>query len=392
METSVDFDRPTFRDQSDAEKYRLREKLFGSEGVYPMWVADMEFQAAPAIQQALAARVKHGVYGYALPDDEMFALAAAWQQKRHGLEVPAEAFGASPSIMTTMSAAIEAFSEVGEGVTTLVPVYPPFLEVVRTQKRLLHAVELSDTEAGYRIDFDTLKTALEKSKILLLCNPHNPVGRVWTRAELRQIADLCQAYDITIISDDAHADIVMPDFCYQSITTVSEYAKLHTLTLTGPGKGFNISGLATTLFFSFNTDIDRALKAVFKARHVVAGQIMGYTALKAAYQASEPWLDQLLPYLQKNINEATDQINRSGYLKANTVEGTYLLWIDCRGLGLSDQGVKKFFEEKVGIGLSLGRTFGNGGKGFMRMNLAVPYPQLCTVLHNVKKVLINHKA
>ncbi|MDH5465210.1 MAG: PatB family C-S lyase, partial [Thiovulaceae bacterium] len=362
----------THRDQSDAEKYQKREKLFGTDDVYPMWVADMEFQAAPAIVNALRQRAEHGVYGYAEPDSELFDLASSWLGKRHALDVSSDLIRSSPSIMTTMSAAVEAFSDKGDGVTVMTPIYPPFLEVVQTQERVLHTVTLTQGESRFEIDFDALERALEKSSLFLLCNPHNPVGRVWEIAELEKMAQLCLKHEVFIISDDAHCDIVMPGFTYQSITQVNEEIKKQSLTLFGPGKGFNVSGLSATLFFSHSKDILKAVEKVFKARHVVAGQFMAYEAVKGAYGHSDVWLDELIPYLDANFEFALKQINeKMPKLKAFKSEGTYLLWIDCEGMGLSDHKLKQFFVEKAHLGLSQGRFFGAGGSGFMRMNMAV---------------------
>lgn len=392
METSLSpFDKDTARYRSDAEKYRFRQKLFGTDRVYPMWVADMEFEASDAIKEALVQRVEHGVYGYAMPERELFETASAWLLKRHGLEVAFEMIHASPSIMTTMSAAIEAFSEKGEGVTTFVPVYSPFMEVVETQDRHLHTVELLNTAHRFEIDFDALEQALGQSRILLLCNPHNPVGRVWQEAELRQIAQLCQKHDVTIISDDAHCDLVMPGFTYRSITTISDDAKERTVTLFGPGKGFNISGLAATLFFTHNPKRLKAMEKVFKARHIVAGQLMGYHAIKAAYGKSEAWLEDLLVYLDRNLEYAVEKINAMEGLQVYKSEGTYLLWLDCRGMGLKDMKLKKFFIEEAGLGLSLGRLFGPGGSGFMRMNCAVPFANLQEAVGQIEKALQQRK-
>ncbi len=383
----VPFDQETHRELSDAEKYAERERLFGTDDVYPMWVADMEFQAAPAIQEALESRVAHGVYGYAMPDLALRETAANWYLKRHQLICDAQKFRASPSIMTTMSAAIEALSQEGEGMVTFIPIYPPFMEVVSEQNRTLHTVALLDDGNEFIIDFTALEEALSESKILLLCNPHNPVGRVWRVDELKKIADLCERYEVVIISDDAHADLVMPGITYHSVTTVSTYAKDHTVTLFGPGKGFNISGLASTLWFSFSDELLKKVDKVFKARHIVAGQIMGYHALKAAYNESEAWLKEALVYINNNLEYAVKRLNALDYFKVYKPEGTYLIWIDCKALKLSDRKLKAFFVEGAKLGLSQGRFFGRTGQGYMRMNCAVPFEKLKMAIDNIEYAL-----
>lgn len=377
MEKKIEnFDKATHREDSDAEKYTIREHLFGKRDVYPMWVADMEYQASPAIQERLKQRVAHGVFGYSMPDDALLTSASLWWKRRHDMDVDISNLRASPSIMTSMSAAIQACSNVGDGVTTLVPVYPPFMEVVTTQDRHLHTVSLLDHGEKFTINFCALKTALEASKVLLLCNPHNPVGRVWDEGELEVIASLCETNNVTIISDDAHSDIIMPGFKYTSITTVSDYAKNNTITLFGPGKGFNISGLAATLWFTYSKDLLAKMDKVCKARHIVAGQMMGYEAIKAAYNESQSWLEEVVLYIDKNLSYATQKLNAMKGFKAYKPEGTYLLWIDCTALGLSDKKLKEFFVSECNLGLSMGRFFGSSGSKFMRMNCAVPFKDL----------------
>jgi len=380
-----DFDTPTHREESDAEKYAKRQKLFGTDEVYPMWVADMEFRTAPAIIEALQARVAHGVFGYSESDEELAHIAHSWCQKRYDIDIPASHFRSSPSIMTSMSAAIEALSVKGEGVTTMVPVYAPFMESVTSQHRTLYTVELSLIDGAYHIDWEALERALAQSKLFLLCNPHNPVGRVWRIEELARMAQLCETHEVTIISDDAHADIVRSSHRYLSMATV---APLRTVTLWGVGKGFNLSGLGATLYASHNSALVEAIDEVFHARHVVRGTMMGFLALKTAYTEGLAWLEAANSYIDTNIAYACHTIDtQCAPLKAIAPEGTYLVWIDCRGLGLSDAALKDFFVHDVGIGLSQGRFFGAGGRGFMRMNVAVPRAQLREVLTQLSNAL-----
>ena len=381
------FDKETHRELSDAEKYSVRKHLFGTDDLYPMWVADMEFEASPAIVETLRQRIDHKVYGYAMPDEALLESAVSWFSRRHHIDIPQKNLRASPSIMTTMSAAIEAFSNKDDGVITFTPIYPPFMEVVTTQERVLHTVSLRDSDVGFKIDFQALEASLEKSKILLLCNPHNPVGRVWNKEELLKIAGLCEKYEVIIISDDAHSDLIMPEFSYTSITTVSDYAKENSVTLFGPGKGFNISGLSATLWFTFSTEMLKKMDKVLKARHIVSGQLIGFNAIKAAYNESETWLDELIPYLDKNLEYATHRLNSLGKFSVHKPEGTYLLWINCQGLNLSDLKLKEFFVKKAKLGLSVGRYFGTVGQGYVRMNCAVPFRALEKAIDSIEMAL-----
>lgn len=388
MEKKINrFDKETDREHSDAEKYSVREHLFGTNDVYPMWVADMEFEASPAIVKALGKRIEHKVFGYAMPDDALLESAVNWFHRRHHIDIPKENLRASPSIMTTMSAAIEAFSDKGDGVITFTPIYPPFMEVVTTQDRVLHTIALRESDSGFKIDFEALENLLKKSKLLLLCNPHNPVGRVWNKDELLKIADLCEKYKVTIISDDAHSDLIMPGFSYTSIASVSDYAKQNCVTLFGPGKGFNISGLSATLWFTFSDVMLKKMDKVLKARHIVSGQLIGFNAIKAAYNESEAWLEEVIPYLNKNLEYATQNLNAMEKFSVYKPEGTYLLWINCQGLHLSDLKLKEFFVQKAKLGLSVGRYFGHVGQGFVRMNCAVPFKDLQKAIASIEVAL-----
>ena len=384
METAIKvFDTPPDRSRSDAEKYQKRLKLFGTHDLYPMWVADMEFEVAPNIKAALQDRVAHGIFGYSEPDLELFEIASQWMRMRHNVQLTPDHYRASPSIMTTMSAAIEALSNLGEGVTVLTPIYPPFLETVTSQGRVLHGVELLDTQEGYRIDWEVFEAALKKSRLFLLCNPHNPVGRVWTVEELTQMAQLCMTHGVRVISDDAHADITRSTHTYHHIATCVPQIAHETVTLYGPGKGFNVSGLASTLYFSANEKLLHAIDDLFHTRHVVRGQLMGYTALKAAFTQATPWLDAVNLYLDDNIASITTQLNGLKGARIYETQGTYLVWINCRAWGFSDFALKKFFVQQCKVGPSLGRLFGLGGSGCVRLNCAVPKAMLEEVVQRI---------
>lgn len=383
----MNFDTPTHRENSDAEKYGFREKLFGTRDVYPMWVADMEFKTAPAIQVSLTQRVEHGVFGYAMPDEALYAIAQQWIERKHRVVVDSKNIEASPSIVTSMAATIEAFSKVGEGVTVLTPIYPPFLEVVSSQERVLHTVSLLNA-CKFLIDFEALEAAFKQSKIFLLCNPHNPVGRVWTQQELEEIARLALKHQVIIVSDDAHADIVRKEYTYTHITTALLEVKDRVVTLMGPGKGFNISGLGATLLYSHDAGLMQKVRKVLHTRHVVPGSVMSFNALKAAYTQSEDWLEAVNRYIDTNMHYAQTFIqSKCAPLRVHESEGTYLLWIDCTALGLKDKALKSFFVEQCKLGLSLGRSFGDEGRGFVRMNCAVPFENLKEALHQIQNAL-----
>ena len=383
-----DFDTPTHREHTHAEKYQKRQKLFGTQDVYPMWVADMEFATAPCIVNALQKQVAHKVFGYEEPSLLHYEACATWLDEQYAVKISPDAVRMSPSIMTTMSIAISALSAPSDGVTLFTPVYTPFITTVKNLNRTLLDVPFIEDE-HFGIDTQAFERSMQQSKLLLLCNPHNPVGKIFTPDELAYILDIAQRYDVTIISDDAHADIVRSEATYTPIVAVNEHAKKQCVVLGGIGKGFNVSGLGATYYYSYNKTLLDAVDDGFEKAHIVRANALGLVVFHTALTQGHAWLNALNTYIDTNIAYTIKTINQTcAPLRAIKPEGTYLVWINCEGLGMGDKALKEFFVHEVGIGLSLGRLFGKGGTQHMRMNVAVPHAKLKEVLAQLHDALV----
>lgn len=391
---TFDFDREIPRAGTASVKYDGAAACFGSAELIPMWVADMDFAAPEAITRALMERAAHPVYGYTLYPDSMAEALMSWMKKRHDWEIERSSILMCPGVVTALHATVLAVTQPDESVIVQSPVYAPFFSCVTTTGRRLVDNPLKLENGRYAIDFDHLEQcAAEGARLLLLCSPHNPVGRVWTRDELERIMGIARRHDLTILADEIHADLVYPGTMAHPGTRHTALATLATngdsiITAVAPSKTFNIPGLGLSALIVPNPAQRAALRKVFDQLHVLACNPFSITAFEAAYREGEPWLESLLAYLQ----ETRDFVR--GYLDSHLPsiqliepEGTYLLWLDCRSLGMNDEELQRFFVQEAGVGLSPGTLFGMGGSGFMRMNIGAPRRIVAKALEQIKCAL-----
>lgn len=342
--------------------------------ILPLWVADMDLPVMPEIAQAVQARAEHPLYGYTAAPDAFYESFTGWNLRRFGTRIQRAWLLRSCGVISTMKAAILAFTNPGDRVLLQPPVYPPFAGAVRiTGRALVESPLLCGADGRYAIDFDDLDRKLAGTKLFLLCNPHNPVGRVFTRAELTRIVLLCEKHGTLIFADEAHCDIVYPGHEHTPLLSLGGYAQTHTITAMGPGKTFNIAGLKTSFSIVPDDTLRERLFAMMDIFGVASTNTFGYAASCAAYTHGEAWLAQLLSYLHENARYAT------GFLKENLPavrvvmpEGTFLLWLDFRALGLSDAALYERLKADARVLLNEGPSFGAGGSGFARMNIACP--------------------
>ncbi len=371
---SIDFNKAPSRENTNAEKYALREKLFGSVDVLPMWVADMDIQTPSFVMDAITNRAKHTILGYEEIPKSFFESQIQWIKNRHGYELEREWMFYSPSVVASINLCIQAFSEVGDKVLVQSPVYFPFYSSVTNNERVLVKNELKEVDGYYTMDFESLEASIdEKTKILLLCSPHNPVGRVWSEDELRKLADICIKHDMLIVADEIHSDLIFQGHKHTPFASLSKEIQDRTITCYGPGKTFNMAGLAVSTLCIANEELRKKFTKVYKSVHFAEGTVFGHVGFEAAYSKGEQWLDELLVHLQGNIDYL--DLCLKEYMPSITMhkpEGTYLVWLDCRGLGLDNKGLKEFFYKDARLGLSSGVSFGKAGAGFMRINLATP--------------------
>ena len=377
------------RTSSNAEKYTLRQKLFGTEEVQPMWVADMDIATPSCVIAAVQERLAHPIIGYEIMPESAYAAQMAWVSTHHTFLMRREWLSYSPSVVASIGCAIRALSEAGDEVIVMDPVYPPFYSMVKENNRrlIIHPLR-QDKEGVYRFDIEVLRTQItDKTKLLLLCSPHNPVGRVWNRDELSALGSLCLEHAIVIISDEIHSDIVFQPHAHIPMASLSEALLNNTVTLMGPGKTFNMAGFSISTVCIPSEELHTLYKEEYHRVHWGDGAALSHVAFEAAYKNGSPWHQRLIEHLNRNAQLIEEWAAKHPSICYFRPEGTYLAWLDCRALGLGDRELRDFFVQKAGLGLSPGLSFGKEGSGFMRLNFAVPTPVLTQALEQLGQAL-----
>ena len=385
-----DFGSVISRKNTNCFKWDLAGKIFKSEEVLPMWVADMDFASAPEIAAAIQARASHPIYGYAARPDSFNGSLIAWAEKRHGFEIKNDWICFSPGIVPALAIAVSAYTAPGDKVMIQTPVYPPFFSVVRDQNRELVENSLVLKNGRYSIDFDDFeKKAASGVKMFMLCNPHNPVGRVLTREELLKIGEICLKYNIVIISDEIHSDILYTGHKHICMASLSQEISNKTVTLMSPSKTFNITGLAISSAITANEKLRSPFKRITENLHIDQTNVFGVTSFEAAYTHGEPWLHELLAYLEGNIEYMSGFLSKNlpdvGFIKP---EGTFLAWLDFKKFGLTQKELCDRITFKGGLALNDGTTFGTDGRGFMRLNFGCPRSTLEEGLNRLVKAFL----
>lgn len=360
------FDAPVDRRGTLSEKWDNRYP--GWEDALPMWVADMDFKAPEEVTEAITARAAHGVYGYTLVPDSSYEAAIRWRLRRHADGIRREWITFSPGVVCSMKAAVDVFTVPGDGIAVQTPVYAPFLDIaVMDGRRLLNNPLRQDGRGRWEMDLDGLEACFRQgARLLLLCNTHNPVGRVWTKEELGEVAGLCIRYGVTAISDEIHCDIRRPGFTHTPIASLPGMRE-RSVTLFSATKTFNLAGLQTSVAVTADPEMKKKLEgALFRYGHG-APNLFGLLAQEAAWTHGGAWLDELNAYIAGNVDMALGMLAGQDAIRPTRPEGTYLLWLDCRGVGASEEEIRRFFAE-CGVWPTLGRSF--GGEGFVRLNLA----------------------
>ena len=367
-----DFDTPIDRTHTWSIKHDFKKENGKADDILPLWVADMDFRSPDSVVEALKKAVDHGIFGYSRADESYFDAVAAWYQKRHHLTLQPEWMTCTPGIVFALSIAVRAFTQEGDAVLIQPPVYHPFSRAILRNKRTLVENPLVLKDGHYEMDLEELEQKVldEHVKLMILCNPHNPVGRVWTREELTALADICLRHHVYVISDEIHGDFVWQGHEQTPYASISEEACLHSMMCTAPSKTFNLAGMATSNLFIPDPEMRRK----FRSELLDVGQEnmnrLGLFACRAAYEGGGEWLDQLIGYLAGNLALVRDFCkNRVPQIQLVEPEGTYLAWLDCRELGLTDDELMAFFSNEAKVWLDPGTHSGEQGSGFMRFNL-----------------------
>jgi cystathionine beta-lyase len=368
------FDEIIDRTGTASYKYDLREKIFKSPNIIPLWVADMDFRTPDFVVNAIHNRANHEIYGYSFHPESQYESIINWVYQRHQWTIQKEWIGFTPGVVPALNLAVLAFTRPGDNIVIQTPVYFPFYSAVEDHNRKLVLNPLVLRNGRYGMDLDHLNSVIDsKTKMLILCSPHNPTGNVWTKEELMKLAEICLKNDILILSDEIHADIVFSKFKHIPAASLSDEIAGKTITLMSPSKTFNFAGLSTAYFIASNKELRQLLQHETDKLHISMGNIFGNVALEAAYRFGEEWLSELITYLEQNVTFTRKFINNNlHHLKLIEPESTFLLWVDFHNYDHSDEEVKQLLVERAHLGLSNGVQFGVEGKGFQRMNIGCP--------------------
>lgn len=385
---TFDFDREIPRAGTASVKHDGAAANFGSADLIPMWVADMDFAAPEAITRALMERAAHPIYGYTFYPDSMYEALMSWMKKRHGWDIERAWIVMCPGVVPALHATILAVTQPEEAVIVQNPVYAPFFSSVTTTGRRLVLNPLRLENGRYAMDFNHLEQcAADGARLLILCSPHNPVGRVWNRDELEQMLYIARRHNLVVLSDEIHADLVYPGSRHTTLATLAKNGD-SIITAVAPSKTFNIPGLGLSALIVPDPAHRAGLHKVFDQLHVGATNPFSIAAFEAAYREGEPWLESLLAYLEETRAFIRNYlINNISSIRLIEPEGTYLLWLDCRALGMKDEELHRFFTQEARVGMSAGTVFGNGGSGFMRMNIGTPRRNVATALDGIKSAM-----
>lgn len=390
MERNLDFDTVVSRKNTDCLKYDFAEKRGMPADVLPLWVADMDFKTSSYIQDALSERVQHGIYGYSEAGGKYFEAVKGWIKKHYDWEVSEKWLVKTPGVVFALAMAVKAFTKPGDKVLIQQPVYYPFSEVVKGNGREVTSNTLIYGEDNrYHIDFEDFEKKIvdENIKLFLLCNPHNPVGRVWTKEELLRIGDICHRHKVIVVSDEIHADFVFKGKHHVFASLKKEYEDI-AIICTSPSKTFNLAGLQASNIFIPNPKLKKDFyKQVYKAGYSQLN-IMGLIACEEAYRNGQEWYEAMYQYVKDNIAFTKKYVDEK--LSGVTMiehEGTYLVWLDFRGTGLDTPALEDLIINKAKLWLDSGKIFGKSGEGFQRINVACPRKVLEEALTRIKEAL-----
>lgn len=384
------FDEIIDRRNTDSVKYDLVEKSGKPADVLPLWVADMDFRTAPGIIERLSADAAFGIYGYSEGGEEYFRAVSGWYRERFGWHVKKEWLVQTPGVVFAINIAVRALTEEGDAVIIQQPVYYPFSAAIKNNGRKLVNNGLALRDGHYEIDFDDFEKKIVDNdvKLFILCSPHNPVGRVWTREELQRIGEICLAHKVKIVSDEIHSDFVYEGHKHHVFTTVDPAFEEISIVCTAPSKTFNLAGLQVSNIFIPNQQMREAFEKQMQQIGYGGINLIGLHACQAAYETGKEWLEELKTYLKGNLDFVREYLEKNlSAIKLVEPEGTYLIWLDCRGLGLPEEELEHLIVQEAKLWLDAGAMFGAAGEGFERVNIACPRAVVKEAMERLNKAV-----
>ncbi|MFT7859544.1 MAG: PatB family C-S lyase [Sulfurimonas sp.] len=383
-----DFTHSADRSKTNAEKYTLREKLFGTEDVLPVWVADMDIDTPEFVLKSVRERLNHPVMGYEEFPDSAYEAQIKWMKKHHGITYELSEMYYSHSVVASMQVVIEAFSDIGDEVIVQTPIYPPFFHApVQMDRKVVKNPLKRDEQGSYTFDIEDLESKItKKTKMLLLSSPHNPVGRVWKKEELEALLRVCKKHNILVFSDEVHCDLVYGENKHIPFASLKG-AKEITVTAIGVGKTFNMAGFAVSTVV-VPKNLRKSFEKSYKNVHFAEGNVLSHVAFESAYKNGKEWLEELKIHLYKNYKMLEELCaNYPSLVKLTPIEGTYLAWLDCSGMKMNNKELRKWFVQEAKLGLNAGLSFGKEGSGFMRLNFAVSSAKMTQIIEQLKDAL-----
>jgi cystathionine beta-lyase len=383
-----DFDTPVDRRNTSCLKWDYLDSMFGRDDLISMWIADMDFRLPEPVLDRIRERAGHGVFGYTARPRSFYEAVRSWFRRRYGMEVPEEWITATPGVVPAFCFAMQEFTSPGDGVIIQPPVYHPFEESIRINGRKTVENPLVFRGGRYTVDLRDLSRKAADAGMLVICSPHNPVSRVWTEDELLGMMEIAEEHDLLVFSDEIHADIVFKPHRHIPTLTVGEKTRRRTIAAYATSKTFNLAGLQLSVILIADPEVRKRYTGFIEKLQLAHSNIFGIVATQAAYESGEEWLDQLLGYLWGNYVFVRDFTrDHLPGIRVQEPEGTFLLWLDCRGTGMKDDELKDFFIHEAGVCMNHGSMFGTGGHGCMRMNIATPRSNLRAALESISEAM-----
>jgi cystathionine beta-lyase len=383
-----DFDEIIDRSNNRAAKYDERVEKFGTSEVIPLWIADMDFRTAQPIIDACKRKVEEGIWGYTSRPDSYFKAVQEWQKRRNQWDVDVSLMSWSLGVVPAMSAIVKVFSHTGDKILIQTPVYSEFYDVTEAWKRKVVENQLVEKNGKWHIDFEDFEKKAKECKIFLLCNPHNPLGIVWEQEELKRMAEICIENDVLLVSDEIHSDLIFHGKKHTPTATLSKEIAEKVITCVSATKTFNLAGLQASTTIFPNEQMKQKFDSFWMNMDIHRNNAFSSVAMEAAYNEGEEWLTQLLAYVSENFDFIKKYFDENiPKIKPNVPDATYLVWLDCRELGMSNEELRDFMIQKAGLGLNEGCSFGRSLSGYMRLNAACPRPVLEQALRQLKEAV-----